>query len=165
MIKQAIKYAKRKHEGQRRAFKDEPYFNHVKRVAKLVRQYTTNDFLICTAYLHDVIEDCLVDKNEFLDLFGRFIYEDVVALTNDTKLIKKYGKAEYLANKMLRMTPIQLLIKLCDRLDNVSSLDVSPEKFREKYKRETHYILDRLEDFYPLNTLHKDIIARIDLFI
>lgn len=71
------------------------------------------------------------------------------------------GKAEYLARKLVKMSSWALVIKLCDRLDNVSDFCLAPPEFIEKYAAETDIILDRLEAERELSNTHVRIIKDI----
>jgi (p)ppGpp synthase/HD superfamily hydrolase len=54
-----------------------------------------------------------------------------------------------------------LVIKLADRLDNVSDLKDASEKFREKYSKETKYILNQLEKNRELTKTQNKIMREI----
>ncbi len=93
-------------------------------------------------------------------MFGGTVLYLVKELTNNERRLRELGKSEYLALKMMYLSDNGLLIKLCDRLDNVSSLNVCPEKFALRYAGETRYILKDL-DKRELNEAHKDVINSI----
>jgi (p)ppGpp synthase/HD superfamily hydrolase len=54
-----------------------------------------------------------------------------------------------------------LVIKLADRLDNCSDFSVAPQKFKEKYTKETKEILSKLTERELTNT-HKNLILEIE---
>jgi (p)ppGpp synthase/HD superfamily hydrolase len=63
LIQKCSEYAAIAHQGQYRKDKKTPYIVHPARVASLVSMSCTNrDTVICSAWLHDVLEDC-VDRN------------------------------------------------------------------------------------------------------
>ena len=62
---------------------------------------------------------------------------------------------------MKNMSSWALVIKLCDRLDNVSDLMNSDEKFRNRYARETIDILNYLLSNRELSDTHINIIKSI----
>lgn len=103
IIEKALKFAEKAHEGQKRR-DGKPYFTHVEAVAKKVNEdwfnliprsaqpYWTRhkDHVVAAAYLHDVIEDCGVSKQDLLDEgFSEMTAEIVDALS------KKQGESYF----------------------------------------------------------------------
>ena len=158
-INKAIEFAKEKHKKQKRKFQDEPYFNHPMRVVKILQNYTNEEDLIIAAYLHDTIEDTKTKFEEILEIFGEIVANLVWELTSDKKEAKKVGKAIYLANKVNIMSEGALLIKLCDRLDNVSGFEQEPKDFVKRYKAETEFILNNINR--KLSAANKELIEKI----
>lgn len=162
-------FAKEKHQGQIRKFIGLPYFDaHVQKVNGLVKFYTTEADLLIAALLHDVPEDCYDSKwdgyNDIKIKFSKRIADLVLELTSDDNEIKfKYDgdKAQYLIDKMLKMSDDALIIKLCDRLQNISDAFTTSDKFRNKYFQETSKIVDALENERELNKIHQQILADI----
>lgn len=162
-----------------RAFSLSPYWIHPIRVATLVAKYKQShriDWIILAALMHDVVEDTSHTVEEIAAIFGMepaalvneltsdddAIIEQGKTLTDDSKLWKRLGKAEYLARKLVKMSSWALVIKLCDRLDNVSDFCLAPQDFIEKYAAETDVILLRLEtEREQLSDTHKRIIKDI----
>ena len=61
----AWEFAQEKHKGQVRKFVNKSYFDaHVQKVNGIVKLYTTDENTLCSALLHDVVEDCYDDKLE-----------------------------------------------------------------------------------------------------
>lgn len=72
--------------------------------------------LIAAAYLHDVVEDCPETNISIIeDRFGKKVSDIVCALTNHTS---KRVSAEYY--EKIAENPLAQIIKLCDRIANVS---------------------------------------------
>ena len=142
----ALGYANKKHEGQTR--KDNtPYIMHPIRVAKYVSQYKESKelpMLISCAYLHDTLEDTDSTYYDLCANFGPEVAHIVKEVTTEENMKNSLGKEKYLSYKMESMTSWALVVKLCDRLDNVTDLATSDEKFRIKYMNETIGILDYL---------------------
>lgn len=158
-LKKAIKFAKEKHGNQKRKFHDELYFEHPKRVVELLGQYTNDEDTLIAAYLHDTIEDTATTYEEILNEFGKNIADLVKELTSDKELASKMGKVAYLVDKMNGMSEKALIIKLCDRLDNVSGLSIEPRDFTQKYASETRDILKNLRR--NLSEDQKELIEKI----
>jgi GTP pyrophosphokinase len=163
LVRQAQDFAEKKHEGQMR--KDgTPYITHPKRVAKHV--YKNKDShqlpsLMAAAYLHDTKEDCNVEISEIRERFGDLVASLVEELTTDEEEKIKLGKTSYLTKKMLKMSDWGLVIKLCDRLDNVSDLHTSAPEFREKYVKETNDIIRALRKDRRLTRTQIKLINKI----
>ena len=63
---------------------------------------------------------------------------------------------------MSTMSDDALIIKLCDRLQNISDSYTASERFRSNYYKETRYIIDRLSDVRQLNVTHRRIVEQIN---
>ena len=166
LVKRAREFAFKKHEGQKR--KDgTPYINHPLRVADIVLKFKKShkiDELIAAALLHDTLEDTDTGVYELSDNFGYLVALLVVELTTDRFCCSEVGKAKYLANKLSCEKSLgnwSLVIKLADRLDNVSDLENSNREFALKYKKETLEILDILEVKRKLTKTHKRLVEEI----
>ena len=127
-VLKAIQFACTAHAKQTRKASQLPYIVHPHGVAILVQSFKKSkniEDLVCAAYLHDVLEDTATDPRELHCLFGQLTASLVVELTNDPEAIKLQfcgSKTEYLKDKLaFRLTNYGLVIKLCDRLDNVLS--------------------------------------------
>ena len=163
-IRRALEFMINAHSGQFRKFSGEEYAWHPVGVAKIVRNLKSSknkDKICIAALLHDTVEDTDVTLCDIRNHFGEMVSSIVYELTSDGVKIKEMGKANYLLNKMLRMTSYALVIKLADRLHNCSDLPTASEKFRNKYVKETRFILDGLKGRY-LSDTHKELISLID---
>lgn len=131
-IEKAFEFAKRAHEGQARA-SGEPYFNHVAEVAKNLARLGMDSKTIVAGLLHDTIEDGHATEAEIREEFG----DEVLFLVNG---VSKLGKLKYRGRERhvesLRKFFVAMaedvrviIIKLADRLHNVSTLEhLKPEK-------------------------------------
>ena len=167
--KLAWNFAKQAHKGQVRKFINKPYFGaHVVRVNGIVKQYTTDEDLLCTALLHDTLEDCYEDPEvglvELKELFGTRVGNLVWELTSDgDEIDDNYdgSKTEYLTDKMIHMSDDALIIKLADRLQNISDAFTATERFRNKYFQETSEILTEIQKNRQFNRIHRLLIGDI----
>jgi (p)ppGpp synthase/HD superfamily hydrolase len=163
IVDDAKKFATEKHEGQTRK-SGGPYIKHPERVAEIVRTFKKShklDHLISAALLHDTVEDTNTTEKDLETMFGGLIASLVKELTSNEDEIQKVGKKDYLANKMTGMSSWGLVIKLADRLDNVSDLNTSNPVFAKRYSEETRYILSKLEVERKLSMTQKRIIEEI----
>ncbi|MFX0135610.1 MAG: HD domain-containing protein [Candidatus Hodarchaeota archaeon] len=158
-IDKAKKYSAEKHKEQKRKFSGKPYFTHPSNVASMVAKYTKDEEIIMAAYLHDTIEDTATTYKEIFKEFGKKVAELVGELTSDKSKYSKSTKSLYLLKKMNNMSDEALLIKLCDRLDNISGYPDEPNNFVKLYMKQTKYILSNLKR--NLNSNHKELILKI----
>ncbi len=147
-IKQAYDLAYDAHKNQRRR-SGEPYIMHPVAVAKILFKLGMDNECIVGALLHDVVEDTEYDLNYIKSMFG-----DNVALLVDgvTKLgqiplsTREEVQAENIRKMFIAMNEDirVIIIKLCDRLHNMRTLEHMPEyKQREKS-------LETLEIYAPI---------------
>lgn len=162
----ALEYATIKHEGQKRdGTVPEPYINHPIRVANLVEKYMKKNNRMedykTAAILHDTLEDTAATYEEEVELVGEDIANIVLSLTNDREKVSELGKAVYLAEKMVDMDDNTLIVKLCDRYDNVCGLAYVDDNFNEKYIEDTIYMMNYLLLYRPLKKVHLKIVNKI----
>jgi len=157
-------FAQQAHQGVVRKFLRTPYFEgHVAKVFGLLKQYDTRPTLGAAAILHDVLEDVeYVTFDMIKQKFGPKVAALVRELTSDESEISKQGKANYLLNKMIYMSPDALLIKLCDRLQNISDMYAASAGFRSKYYIETRFIINGLNNNRRLTHNHSRVISQIE---
>ena len=121
--------------------------------------------LIISAYLHDTLEDTEATYYDLVEKFGPQVASIVLELTTDIDFKKELGKTKYLEIKMKNMSSWALVIKLCDRLDNVSDLINADETFKDKYIKETLEIISYLVKNRQLSntqiTIIKDILKAL----
>lgn len=97
-----------------------PYHEHPLRVGDMVSNYTDDLDVIVSSYLHDVLDNGNGNEKDILNLFNERVLDLIKELTNDREMIKIQGKKKYLINKINNMSDDSLLIKLCDRYDNLT---------------------------------------------
>lgn len=132
LVQKAYDFTQKAHEGHVRK-NGEPYFNHLFATAKNIAELGMSATTIAAGFLHDSIEDVNVTADEIKKEFGDEILFLVEGVTKLGK-IKYQGATRY--NESLRKLFIAmsqdirvLIIKLCDRLHNMETLQfVSKEK-------------------------------------
>ncbi|HOZ56211.1 MAG: Bifunctional (p)ppGpp synthase/hydrolase RelA [Parcubacteria group bacterium ADurb.Bin316] len=140
LLQLAYEFADKAHKGQKR-MNGEPYIQHSLHTAFLLAQMKADLTIIIAGILHDVPEDTEVTLEEIEKNFG----QDVASLVHGiTKLgkIKYRGVERYRENlrKMFLAMAEDLrviLIKFCDRLHNLRTLDALPTEKRQRIARET----------------------------
>lgn len=80
IVEIALSYAKEKHKGQK--YGEEDYFEgHICKVYEIIKQVGGSETEQVVAILHDVFEDCEVDENDVINVFGEEVYKSCMALT------------------------------------------------------------------------------------
>lgn len=121
------------HNGQYRRDGKTPYFEHVLKVAKRVEHL--GDDYICTAYLHDVIEDTSITKDYLLEQgIPAKIVDAVVTLTKTDHI----DYDDYIQN--VRTNEIARAVKIADMLSNLAD---NPTNNQIKKYSKGLYILTR----------------------
>ena len=163
ILEKAIIFAAKKHSGQTRKGNGTPYILHPARVMAIlygVKKSSNLNLLMAICILHDTVEDCGVTTAEIAKKFGHHVAACVDELTTDKKKCEEMGKAEYLLNKMLKMSSYSLCVKLADRLDNINDCKSMSAAFKEKAVKETTYILQGITK-RKLSGTHKTLITLI----
>ncbi len=166
IIQRALNFAEKAHQNQKRKFTGEKYISHPINVAEFIaitKMSRQKDLLIAVAILHDVIEDTDYNYDDIKKLFGYKVADLVLELTNDKKLVSMQGKAEYLLNKMIGMTPYALCIKLADILSNMIGLNDTAPTFKKKFLKRVSYIIKELPTYRFLTDTHLRIIHMINI--
>ena len=138
-IKRAIKFATKKHKGQKRIGGND-YITHPIAVFKMVKEQGYNEDYQITALFHDLLEDTDATEEEILKYGSPEILESVKLLTKE----KGYDMAEYIS--AIKQNPIAFAVKVADRLHNLQCAIITDEEFKRKYILET---VDWYLDFSP----------------
>ncbi len=140
-LRAAFDFANQHHEGQTRK-SGEPYIIHPIAVAEIVAELGLDLDSIVAAILHDTLEDTPATHEEIARQFGEsvaLLVEGVTKLTRMQYVTKEEEQMENLRKMLMAMSrDIRvILIKICDRLHNMRTMEYqSPQKQREK-SRET----------------------------
>ncbi|MEA1955611.1 MAG: RelA/SpoT family protein [Campylobacterota bacterium] len=148
-LKHALEYAKKAHISQVRK-SGEAYIIHPILVASIVSSIADDESMAIAALLHDVVEDTPTSIEEIQTLFGSDVAHLVEGLTKidvirDSELIPSSSDEKLVVSalsfrKML-LASIEdvrvLVIKLCDRLHNMLTLDALPEHKQQRIAEET----------------------------
>lgn len=158
MIFKMMKFAEEKHKGQVRKGSGDPYITHPIAVSYLICTYKRSrniKELIVACHGHDLLEDTNTTFEELVKEFGPFVASLIYELTNDEEEIARIGKFEYQKKKFQGMSNYGLIIKLCDRLHNIS------DNPKEKYLKDTIMIIDHLYKTRKLTNSQSEICSEI----
>lgn len=141
----AVAFAARAHEGQRRKDKQTPYASHVFRAALTVSHVFgfRDPDLLTAAVLHDTIEDTTTDADDLIERFGEEVTRIVVALTKDKRLAENEREEAY--RRQLAAGGWKVCVcKLADIHDNVTDSKTLAAKGRPKTFARMRSYLDAL---------------------
>jgi len=148
-IEKALEFAKEAHKGQYRK-SGEPYIIHPILVAAITAYVTAEEEMVMAALLHDVAEDTSFTIEDIKSRFGQNVAdlvegltkiveirsEELIPSTSDEKLITSalsFRKMLIASIKDVRV----LIVKLCDRLHNMLTLDALPPNKQKRIAEET----------------------------
>lgn len=145
-LKGVYSFAKAKHDatGAVRKFSKKPYWEHPSMVADICLVYGGTDEEVALALLHDTVEDTDASYQEIARKYGETVAELLSEITNDTELIQRIGKEEYINRELLEIEHSALFVKLCDMYAN--SLDHPSEAQLYRMQRNLEYLLENRED-------------------
>ena len=162
IITKAFNFAKHAHKGARR-LSGEPYIMHPIAVAQIVcSEIGLGSTSICSALLHDVVEDTDYTTEDIENMFGPKIAQIVDGLTKISGGIfgeRASAQAENFKKLLLTMNDDirVVLIKMADRLHNMRTLGSQPENKRYKISGETLYIYAPLANRLGLNAIKSEL--------
>lgn len=150
LIEKACHFSEEAHRGQKRA-SGEPYFHHCLKVASLLDELQMGYLTVCSGLLHDIIEDTAVNNNLLSGEFPEPIPHLVNGVTKISTINFRSARekqAENLRRMILAMArDIRVvIIKLCDRLHNMRTLEYLPPP------KQTRIARDTLDIYAPLAT-------------
>ena len=159
-VAKAYDFAKKAHAGHLRK-SGEPYFNHLFATAKNIAELGMGSATVSAGFLHDTIEDTKVTREEIEKEFGKeilFLVEGVTKLGE----IRYQGTNRY--NESLRKLFVAmsqdirvLIIKLCDRLHNVQTLQYIPKEKQLRIAKETLEIYAPIAYRLGIKKLQRDL--------
>ena len=149
LFHKALSLAKEAHVHQKRK-SGEPYIVHPILVATITALVSNDEAMIIAAILHDVVEDTDYVIEEIDEIFGEDVAhmvegltkiedireEELIPSSSDKKLISSaltFRKMLISSIKDVRV----LVVKLCDRLHNMTTLDALPKEKQQRIAEET----------------------------
>ena len=162
IITKAFNFAKQAHKGVRRR-SGEPYILHPIAVARIACvEIGLGSTSICSALLHDVVEDTDYTVEDIENLFGPKIAQIVDGLTKISGGIfgdRASAQAENFKKLLLTMNDDirVILIKIADRLHNMRTLGSMLPSKQYKIAGETLYIYAPLANRLGLNRIKTEL--------
>jgi GTP pyrophosphokinase len=141
LLHKAYVYSAKVHQGQMR-LSGEPYLTHPLAVALTLAEMRLDEVTVAAGLLHDTVEDTLVSAEDVEREFGEEIGTLVSGLTKISKIefaSRHERQAENFRKMLLAMSKdIRIiLIKLADRLHNMTTLEYMEEDSRRRVAQET----------------------------
>ena len=161
LVRRAYELAETCHAGQMRKGGD-PYLVHPLRVARTLAGLGLDTASVVAGILHDTVEDSELTVLELTERFGREI-----ALLVDG--VTKLGKVPYLSRRENQAVSFRkllvamsrdirvLLVKLCDRLDNMRTLEAMAAHKQRRIAQETADIYAPLARLLGVDWLRREL--------
>ncbi|MFO0663210.1 MAG: bifunctional (p)ppGpp synthetase/guanosine-3',5'-bis(diphosphate) 3'-pyrophosphohydrolase [Polyangiaceae bacterium] len=161
LVRKAYDYARVAHEGQKRKSGD-PYFVHPVNVAGIITELKLDGASVCAGLLHDVVEDTLATYKDIEREFGvevADLVDGVTKLSQINFVSKEDRQAENFRKMVVAMArDIRvLLVKLCDRVDNMRTLQHMKPEAQERIARETMEIYAPLANRLGINQFKSEL--------
>lgn len=144
----SYEFAAKAHADQVRS-SGEPYITHPLAVSFILLELGLDTDTICAAMLHDVVEDTDTTLEEVKKLFGQdvaMLVDGVTKLGKIPLFTKEEQQAENVRKILLAMSQDirVIIIKLCDRLHNMRTLQYRPSE------KQRHTALETMNIYAPL---------------
>lgn len=160
-VRDAYALAESCHAGQMRKSGD-PYLVHPLRVARMLASLGLDGPSVVAGILHDTVEDSELTVLELTERFGR----EVAMLVDG---VTKLGKIPYLSRRENQAVSFRkllvamsrdirvLLVKLCDRVDNMRTLDAMPPSGQRRIAQETADIYAPLARLLGIDWIRREL--------
>ncbi len=161
-IRRAYIFAEKAHEGQFR-MSGVPYICHPLETSKILVDLGVDEDTIIAGLLHDVPEDTKFSVTDIQKRFGKHVATLVDALTKLSKVHYKHSMGERQVNSLRKMfmetanDARVVVIKLADRLHNMSTIQyLRPDK-QQRIAKETLEIYAPLANLYGIYQLRRQL--------
>ncbi len=159
LIQHAYVYAAKAHEGQTR-LSGEPYLSHPLAVANTLAEMGFDEPTVAAGLLHDTVEDTRATIEDIDEYFGEDVADIVDGVTKISLIPfenKEEAQAENIRKMILAMSHDMrvIMVKLADRLHNMSTLDFQKAHKQRRIAQETMDIYAPLANRLGLNVLKR----------
>lgn len=156
LLLKALAFAATKHKDQRRKDVDaSPYINHPISLADILcnEGHVTDIEAICSALLHDTVEDTETTAEELEQEFGRTICNIVMDVTDD-KSLSRVARKQAQIDHAAHISDKAKLVKLADKISNLRDVsnnaptDWSLQR-RQEYFDWAREVIDQVRGIHP----------------
>lgn len=131
-IEKAYLFASYAHKGQK--YGECNYITHLYQVADIAKELGYDDDIIIVCFLHDILEDTKVTYDQIKKEFGKEVAEIVYLVTDELGRNRKQRKEKtYLKTRESWKATV---VKICDRIANITYSIENSEKHLNMYKDE-----------------------------
>ena len=130
-LEEYIEYIKKKHDGQTRK-QGTPYYLHPLAVCNILKENGFNVEYQIAGLFHDLLEDTVTTYDEIKEISNEEIANAVKLVTKEKGYVMKDYIDRIAKNDMAKM------VKLADRLHNISETHLASKDFQSKYIKETN---------------------------
>ena len=161
LIEKCYNYVLKLHFGEKR-LTGEDYINHPLNVAYILSENNSDLETICAGLLHDVMDECNISKEEIESEFGSVIADLVDGVTKINDLNFDLDSQSSIVNQRKIFVGLcedvrVITIKLADRLHNMQTLWILPEKRQKEKAKETLEILTPIAHRLGMNTFKSEL--------
>jgi guanosine-3',5'-bis(diphosphate) 3'-pyrophosphohydrolase len=157
LLVKALTFAANKHRNQRRKNVDAfPYINHPISLANILcnEVHITDINVICSALLHDTVEDTETTAEELVIEFGQVISDIVMEVTDDKTIEVKQRRKQLQIEHASHISDPAKLLKLADKISNLRDLANDPPadwgaKRQRDYFDWSKQVIDQLRGVHP----------------
>jgi len=156
-LKEAKKFAMKKHFHQKRKDQKTKYWKHLEQVViRLEKMGIKDKDILCAGWLHDTIEDTDTAFDDIDKKFGKNVANIVSSVTKDTRLIQKQREKNYIL-QLKKASWNAKTVKLGDVVANIADLKNSCYSYPEQKKQ--------VKDKIPyINAIKQGIVAKKSRF-
>jgi (p)ppGpp synthase/HD superfamily hydrolase len=122
LARDALDYARKLHEGQRRASDDAPFIVHPLEVAALLHNTGHAEPVVAAGMLHDTVEKADVRPEEIADRFGPEVAGLVAAMTEDPTIERYEERKAALRRQIARFGHDATAVYAADKVAKVREL-------------------------------------------
>ena len=130
-VQKAREYAIRHHGEQ--MFGEQPYYYHLDMVHAIAVKFGLGETYEIAAYLHDLLEDTPLTKEQLAKDFGEEIADMVFSVSGFGE--NRQEKQKDIHNKMQKNHK-SINLKMCDRLANLKTSKLNKPKLFQRYCKE-----------------------------
>jgi (p)ppGpp synthase/HD superfamily hydrolase len=145
----AHRFAKVAHAGQTRKYMGDPYYEHVRAVARICAIHGLPVHIVAAACLHDTVEDTPVTLEVLAQMFPPDVVAAVAYMTDQCHDGNRRERKTAECARLATGTPEQQSLKLADLIDNTASIVEHDPKFAKTYLVEKRALLDALTSAWP----------------